>query len=216
MNLDFFKVGMSGGGMMWVIIVLSIVAVAVAAERFVALWKFTDRARTLADTVTRCLSRGALAEGRTACERSKSPLADIFLVGFERRGRSSEQGLEGAVDRARQRVNLELRSRLWIIGTIGAVAAFVGLLGTVIGIMQAFKAITERGGAGITVVGQGLSEALITTAAGILVAVVAVIIFNYFNQRLAAIAIEVRLLIDEFLEVLRGMEEVPDGARKGS
>jgi biopolymer transport protein ExbB/TolQ len=215
MNLDFLRVGMSGGGMMWVIIALSVVAVAVAVERLVALWKFTDRARTLADTVTRCLSRGALAEGRTACERSKSPLADVFLVGFERRGRSTANALEGAVDRARQRVNLELRSRLWIIGTIGAIAAFVGLLGTVIGIMQAFKAIAERGGGGFSVVSQGISEALITTAAGILVAVIAVVIFNYFMQRLTAIAIELRLLIDEFLEALKGMEEEPDGARKG-
>jgi biopolymer transport protein ExbB/TolQ len=214
MNLDFIKVANSGGGMMWVIMALSVIAVAVAVERLVALWSFTDRARTLADTVNRCLSRGALAEARTACERSKSPLADVFLVGFERSGRGTEAALENAVDRARQRVNLDLRSRLWMIGTIGAIAAFVGLLGTVIGILQAFRAIAERGGGGFSVVQQGISEALITTAAGLVVAIIAVVIFNYFNQRLTAIAVEVRLLIEEFLETLKPTREEPDGARK--
>jgi len=216
MNLDFMKWFAVGGGTLWAIVGLSILAVAVALERLVALWNFLDRARTLADTVNRCLQRGALAEGRTACERSRSPLADVFLIGFERKGRSTDAALEGAVDRARQRMNLDLRARMWIIGTIGAIAAFVGLLGTVWGILNAFKSMSEKGGAGFSVVSHDLSEALITTAAGILVAVVAVVIYNYFNQRLLRIAIEMKLFIEEFLESLKGMEESSDGARKGS
>jgi biopolymer transport protein ExbB/TolQ len=216
MNLSFWKVLETGGVAMWVIVALSILAIAVACERLAAMWRFMDRARTLADTVNRCLSRGALAEGRTACERSKSPLADVFLVGFERKGRSSEEALQQAVDRARQRVNIDLKARLWILGTIGATAPFVGLYGTVVGIMTAFRSISEHGGGGFTVVSQGISEALVTTAAGIAVAVEAVIIYNYFNQRLARIAVEFKLLVEEFLEALRGPKETQDGARQAS
>jgi biopolymer transport protein ExbB/TolQ len=215
MDLSLWNTIKTGGVAMYVIIGLSVVAIAVAIERAVALWRFIDRARTLADTVNRCLGRGAVAEGRAACERSKSPLADVYLVGFERLGRTSMQALEGAVDRARQRIILELKTRLWILGTIGATAPFIGLYGTVVGIMEAFRAISEHGGGGFTVVSQGISEALVATAAGIAVAVEAVVIYNFFNQRLARIAIEMKLFVDEFLEALTHAElktESRDGA----
>ena len=157
MNLSIFKVLETGGPTMWFIAALSILAVTVAVERASALWAFTSRAKTLADTVNRCLSRGAMAEGRTACERSKSPLADVFLVGFERLGRPGHAHLETAVDRARQRVTMDLKVRLWILGTIGALAPFIGLWGTVIGIMNAFKSIAEHGGGGFNHVSAGIS-----------------------------------------------------------
>jgi len=217
MNLSFWKILQSGGVTMWVIIVLSVLAVAVAAERLAALWKYMDRARVLADTVNRCLSRGAIAEGRAACERSKSPLADVLLVGFERYGRSSENALEQAVDRSRLRMNLDMKTRLWILGTIGATAPFLGLFGTVIGIMAAFNALGEHAGGGLNVVAPGIADALITTALGIAVAVEAVIIYNYFNQRIARYAIELKLLVEEFLESLNGgKKEDVDGARQSS
>jgi biopolymer transport protein ExbB len=213
MNLTFWKVIETGGVAMWVIVGLSVLAIAVACERLAVLWRFMDRARTLADTVVRCLGRGAIAEGRAACERSRSPLADVFLVGFERQGRSTDVAVEQAVDRARLRVNLDMKVRLWILGTIGATAPFVGLYGTVVGIMAAFRSISEHGGGGFTVVSQGISEALVTTAAGIAVAVEAVVIYNYFNQRLSRIAIELKILTEEFLEALRGQAENKDGPR---
>src|SRR5947207_2256254 len=80
------------------ILLCSIVAASLALERIAALWSFLDRARSLFETVKRCLYRGAIAEGRAACERSNSPAAELFLVGFERFGRSSDQALEAAVD----------------------------------------------------------------------------------------------------------------------
>jgi biopolymer transport protein ExbB len=187
---------------MWVIVAFSVLAVTVAIERLVVQWRFMERARALADTVTRCLTRGALDEGRSACERSRSPLADVFLVGYERQGRSKEKNLHGAVHRERIRVATGLKSHLWILGTIGATSPFVGLFGTVVGIMDAFGDISEAGGGGLSVVAGGISVALYATAAGILVAVEAVIIYNYFNQRLARFAIELKMLTEEFLELL--------------
>jgi biopolymer transport protein ExbB len=224
MDFSFWKSIQSGGVVMYIIIALSVIAIAVAIERVVALWAFIDRARTLADTVTRCLGRGAVAEGRTACERSKSPLADVFLVGFERLGRSSPEALQAAVDRERQRMGLKLKALMWVLGTIGATAPFVGLYGTVVGIMEAFKSIASHGGGNnMSVVQQGLSQALVTTAAGIAVAVEAVVLYNFFNQRLARLSTELKLLIEEFLEVLlpqakAGAEkqEERDGARSAT
>ncbi|HET9620156.1 MAG TPA: MotA/TolQ/ExbB proton channel family protein [Kofleriaceae bacterium] len=178
------------------------IALAVAIERAVAQWKFVTRARSLGDTVRRCLSRGALEEGRSACERSQSPVADIFLVGYERLGRAKPEHVVTAVHRERQRVNQDLRVRLWILGTIGATAPFVGLFGTVVGIMKAMGGFKGDEEVKFTTVSGPISEALVVTAVGILVAVGAVILFNFFSQRAGRIATEMKLLTDEFLELL--------------
>ena len=191
-----------GGYAMWFIVAFSVVAMAVAIERAIAQWQFTPRARALADTVNRCLQRGALSEGRSACERSPSPLADVFLVGYQRLGRGKPQHLAPAVHRERQRVAADLKSRLWILGTIGATSPFVGLFGTVIGIMTAMGRFKKDEVVTMGMVSKPISEALVVTAAGIMVAVEAVILFNFFNQRAARIATEMKLLTDEFLELL--------------
>lgn len=204
---------------MWLIVGFSILAVAVGLERLYFQWRYLERARALNDVVSRCLSRGALSEGRSACERSQSPLADVYLVGYERFGRSRRDHLEGAVHRERVRVTADLKNRTWMLGTIGATAPFVGLFGTVLGIMEAFDKIKPaleemkakgEEGAVFAVVAPGISVALYATAAGILVAVEAVIIYNYFNQRSARIGRELKLLTEEFLELLE--EVTPDEA----
>ena len=209
-----------GGYAMWVIVAFSVIAMAVAIERAIAQWRFTTRAKELADAVNRCLHRGATGEGRSACERSPSPLADVFLVGYARHGRGKPEHVATAVHRERQRVASELRNRLWMLGTIGATAPFVGLFGTVIGLMNAMGKFKKDEVVTMGMVSKPLSEALIVTAAGILVAVEAVILFNYFNQRAARIAAELKLLTDEFLELLGELPpestEATDAGRKAA
>ena len=106
-----------------------------------------------------------------------------------------------------------MKRNLWILGTIGAVTPFVGLFGTVAGIMRSFKDLgldVAAGGTGGTVaVMTGISEALIATAAGILVAVDAVVLYNYFQARLSRVAVELKLLADEFVELLREPQGPP-------
>jgi biopolymer transport protein ExbB len=205
---------------LWTLFGFSVVVVAVALERGVILWRFPARARMLSDTVNRCLMRGALDDGRSACERSRSPLADVFLVGYERLGRSKPENVASAVHRERVRMATGLRSRLWIPGTIGATAPFVGLFGTVVGIMEAFRdlqrAETSGQEAGIGVVSGHISEALIATALGIFVAVVAVVVFNLFNQRIARVSLELKMMTDEFIEHLyEGSPDLGKGQGKG-
>ncbi len=116
------------GGAMWVILAFSVIVLAVALDRAIAHWGYMRNAHNLSESVRRRLQRGAPDEARSACERSKSPLADVFLVGFERHGRSKPANVGRAVQRERVRVLAELKSRTWLLGTIGATAPFVGLL----------------------------------------------------------------------------------------
>ena len=209
MNQSLWSIIVNGGVPMWFIILASVLALGVGLERAASIWQLRQKAKLPTQTVVRCLSRGAVAEARTACERTTSPLADVYLVGFERMGRGTRDSLEGAVDRERQKLNLNLKQRMWILGTIGALSPFVGLFGTVVGIMNAFNSISTSGNVSITVVGKPIAEALVATAAGILVAVESVVIYNYFNQHLARIAIELKLMVEEYLEVLpRSVDQV--------
>jgi biopolymer transport protein ExbB/TolQ len=202
MNHSILELMGHGGGAMWLILAFSVIAIGVAVERTIAQYKYTTRARALADTVGRCLGRGAINEARSACERSPSPLADVFLVGFERKGRVRAELVGSAVHRERQRVTHELRRLLWVLGTIGALSPFVGLAGTVIGIMQAMGGWENEATVKFSDVSGPIAAALIATAAGIIVAIEAVILFNFFSQRSARIASEMKLVTDEFLEQL--------------
>ncbi len=217
MDQSIWELMNHGGGAMWVVVGFSIVAVAVAIERGIAQWKFVAKARALGEAVTRCLSRGALDEGRSACERSPSPIGDVFLVGYERLKTSKPEHVVSAVHRERMRVNQELRARLWMLGTIGATAPFVGLFGTVAGIITGLGGFHSGQQVSFSDVAGPVSQALVVTAAGILVAVEAVVLFNFFSQRAGRIATEMRLLTDEFLELLvDAAERRRDGDREAA
>ncbi len=217
-NHSFIDLVKAGGATIAFITLCSILVLGIAIERAISLWSFLDRARTLFETVKRCLYRGAIAEARAACERSDSPAGDLFLVGFERHGRSNAEALEAAVDRERQRVALGLKGPLWLVGTIGAVAPFIGLFGTVWGIMRAFNEIGAQKKAGIEVVGPGIAEALVTTAFGIAVGIAAVAVYNYFSARLARLATEIKLIAEEFVELRREQKAggAPSSSEKGA
>jgi biopolymer transport protein ExbB len=205
-----------GAGAMWVVLGFSVLAMAVGIERAIAQWKFVTRARQLGEVVNRCLARGALDEARSACERSPSPVADVFLVGYEKLGRSKPDHVVTAVHRERARVNAELRSRLWMLGTIGATAPFVGLFGTVVGIRSAMQNFKTEDTVKFGEVSGPIGGALIVTAFGIVVAVIAVILYNLFSQRASRIATEMKLVTDEFLELLLEVKDVkePEGKKE--
>jgi biopolymer transport protein ExbB len=206
---EFWNIARHGGISLALIGVCSLLAVFVGIERALALWGVQDGSRKLAESVSRSLYRGDVAEARAACERSRTPLADVLLGAFTRFGKVSPDALLRAVDRERSHVLLRLRARLWILGTIGATAPFVGLFGTVVGIMRAFKDMAAHPGGGFAVVAAGISEALVATAAGIAVAIESVVLYNFFSSRISATVLEMKLAADEVMELLVHPREAP-------
>ena len=218
METELLSLIKSSGVAMWIIALCSVAAVAVAVERALALWRFGDEAKSLADAVTRALFRGDVEDGRAQCERSASPAADVFLAAIvasakpavgAQRGKPTPEKMVAAVERERQQVNLKLRRNLWMLGTIGAVAPFIGLFGTVVGVMRAFHQMGVTGQGGFAVVAAGISEALVTTAGGIAVAIEAVVIYNAFNVHVQKLGLQLRLLTEEYLEIVK--EVLPPG-----
>src|SRR5216683_8112621 len=136
--IHYFRLG---GITMAVILACSVLAVGVAIERLIALWNVGDAARALGQAIAKHLLRGDFLAGRSAAERSGAVAADIYLAGFDKlaKGGDAIGSLEAAVERERAQVGLRLRRYLWILGTIGATTPFIGLFGTVAGIMRAFR-----------------------------------------------------------------------------
>lgn len=198
-----------GGVTLAFILLTSLVALGVAIERLIALWNVSENARNLGQAISKHLLRGDLASARSTADRSNALIAEVFLAGFNRLDdhKKNWHRLESAVVRERAHLALRMRRNLWILGTIGATTPFVGLFGTVAGIMRSFKDlgldVASGGSGGSATVMTGISEALVATAAGILVAVEAVVLYNYFQARLSRVVVEIQLLVEEFLELLR-------------
>lgn len=193
-----FEIGPVALGAM---LVGSVILFALAFEQIYTYWRLVEHARDLAGEVGKALYRSDLQAARTMCERSTSPVADVFIAALNKVNRPGES-VHRAAERERQRFGIWMKRRLWAIGTVGAIAPFVGLFGTVVGIIRAFRDIAEAGAGGFSVVAQGVSEALVATAGGILIAVIAVLFYNYFQSRANRATLEVKLVVDEFLEQL--------------
>ncbi|MCC7440367.1 MAG: MotA/TolQ/ExbB proton channel family protein [Bdellovibrionales bacterium] len=158
-------------------------------------------------------------EGLKALCRSRQdlPTAALIDVALGRLGSPDARLRDSwreAVERERQRSLLSLRGTLWVLGTVATAAPFIGLFGTVVGILQSFGDIARTGKGGFAVVASGISEALIATAAGIIVAVVAAIAFNLFQVRLSSLNLRVRHQADELLELVAS--PAPGDARHGA
>jgi biopolymer transport protein ExbB len=204
-----------GGVTLALLLLASVLALVVAIERLITLWGVSERSRTLGEVVHKHLLRGDLTAARTAVERSDAAVADIFLAGLDRadRIRTNPDAVAAAVERERAQVGLRLRRNLWLLATIGSITPFVGLFGTVAGIMRSFKDlgldVAAGGTGGTSAVMTGISEALVATAVGILVAVQAMIFYNYFQARLSRVSVELRLLGEEFVELLKERPTTP-------
>lgn len=143
---------------------------------------------------------------RNLCRRHEIlPTARLLMVALERLNskdaRLKSRWLE-ALERKRQVLNLELRQNLWILGTIGSASPFIGLFGTVVGILRSFQDMARTGSGGFAVVAAGISESLIATAAGIVVAVIAVMAFNAFQTRWSNLVLTIRIHTEELTEIL--------------
>jgi len=201
MSFSEVKELLQTGGITMVIIVLgSIAAVVIGIERFLFLRGFAQRAQELHEVVIRALLRGDAHLALHECDRAHIPTAGLYRAALDRTTRPER--IPDAVDRARREVVQALRAPLWILGTLGAVMPFVGLFGTVWGILRSFRSMAAAGTGGFTVVASGISEALITTAGGIAVAVEAVVLFNYFQARVGKESFDLTLKADELVETV--------------
>jgi len=189
-------------------------SIGVMIDRALAFSAARNQSRAFAPAVAGALKDGKIEEAIKIADRNKkSHLAKVVSAGlqeFKAHGESTElpgEELEAsrrALERAEAIVHAELKRGLSTLATVGSTAPFVGLFGTVVGILNAFKGISSAKATGLAAVAGGISEALVTTAIGLFVAIPAVWMFNYFTGRVEAFDVEMENssseLIDYFLK----------------
>lgn len=164
----------------------SIISISVFCERLVSFRGLEASSRQMAGKTIDAIVRRDLEAAKRICAASKLPVAAAFheALGWEN---VAAEDLDRVLATRRAEIASGLKRGVWMIGTVGSLAPFVGLLGTVVGIIRAFGVMSKSGETGFQVVSANLSEALIATAAGLGVAIVALIFFNYLQIRIGSL-----------------------------
>ena len=173
------------GWVMWLLVGLSVLVVAIAIERAIVLLLGWDDVAELRRNLASALGRGDLVAARGHVVTSRSHEAKVLAAGLGALPRGAAAVEERLASEA-QLVRLAMERRLAVLGTIGSNAPFVGLLGTVIGIIRAFAALDASGGQVSTALMAEIGEALTATAVGLFVALPAVTLFNFFQRAIGA------------------------------
>jgi biopolymer transport protein ExbB/TolQ len=191
---------------------VSLLLVAIAFERALAMG-FLRVSLKAAQKVIVAARTGTLRQAREDCDAVPKPVRGVLIVALDRALGTVRGNPHRAIGREKKRVQGALKARTWILATAGALMPFVGLFGTVIGVMASFEAIGESGQGGFAVVSVGISQALIATAVGIAVALEGVFLFNLLQNTAAGQLRELGLLTDELLELIEADREEADEGR---
>lgn len=164
----------------------SIISISVFCERLVSFKGLEASSRQMAAKTIDTIARRDLEAAKRICADSELPLAAAFHEALGWNNVAAED-LDRVLATRRAELASGLKRGVWMIGTVGSLAPFVGLFGTVVGIIRAFGVMSRSGDTGFQVVSANLSEALIATAAGLGVAIVALIFFNYLQIRIGSL-----------------------------
>lgn len=225
-NFDWLG-AMRASPVMIVIFVCSVLTLGFALERTAYFWSRRGDPDGILRGLLEKVRHGSAHEAAWACRATRHPLgpvADEVLQGAGLPAEAQEEKLQIALSEQR----LTMERNLGFLGTMGNTAPLIGLLGTVWGIMRAFHDMARTGSAGPSVVAAGIAEALFTTAAGLLVAVPAVMLYNHFVRRISVVltvtenrARSLRLALEEPRAAAPqagwqrpGRTEAPDAARR--
>lgn len=190
----------AGGATLWLLLALSVYSIALMWQRWRYLRRATRGLPGLLAKLRALLASGNLADAVKLCQAHQGLAAPVLMASLT--GSTSREERKRAIDRGITQAVARLQKGTTMLGTIATVAPFIGLFGTVIGVMRAFRDLASAAGAGPGVVAIGISEALVCTAAGLFVAIPAVAAYNYFNHRAAQFGEEMGWAGEEVLDSL--------------
>jgi len=192
-----------GGWLMLPILLCSIIALTIVIERFISLQAKKVTPPTLVAQVWQWHKNKTLTEEHIVALSSHSPLGKILSAGLVNRDQPREI-MKESIEEVGHQVIHELERFLNTLGTIAAITPLLGLLGTVIGMIKVFAAITTQGVGNPTVLAGGISEALITTAAGLSVAIPSLIFYRFFRGRVDELVVKMEEEALKIVDVMHG------------
>jgi biopolymer transport protein ExbB/TolQ len=200
--VNFLNILSDGGFIMYPLLFCSLAVWIVAIQKFIFMNNFKKQYMQITIKAQELVKNGKCHEAKGLCLSAHPYVSVPFLSVLEGHD-TSEDIWSARIDRRLMETKEGLKSSLWILGTIGSSAPFIGLFGTVVGIIKSFQSIAAAGKSGFAVVASGLSEALIATAAGILVAVIAVVFYNFFQTKLNSTILDFKIKLDDLADLLK-------------
>ncbi len=199
---SIFAIIHAGGFTMYMLILCSVISVAVIIERLLYYKNRSTISRAeFMEQIRKDMTRGQVLNAIGTCKNADMPFTKVALAGLNLNGHD-EKVISNAMEREITIETIKLERFTGIVGTIGGTAVYIGLFGTVLGIMRAFGDIAKVGSGGMDVVTQGIAEALVCTAAGLLVAIPAVISYNFFMRKVDNFVVDMELTASELVDLM--------------
>ncbi len=203
-NFGIFAMIQQGYYATYPLLLISVASMAVIFERLWALAGVATKAARMADALVAPLRQGKFEDALQQTQARRNPAERVFYPLISAAQSFTRDKLLELEEERRFQETLEFKRYIWVLGTAGASAPFIGLFGTVVGILGSFQSMAIMGTGGFSVVAAGISEALISTALGLAVAIVAVVFYNYFSVKIENVNAIIRInsgrLIDAALQ----------------
>lgn len=203
----------AGGWLMVPILLCSVVAVGICIERLVALNRKKIAPPHLLATVWQQLKNESMSDESLKKLRVSSPLGNILAAGLSN-ARQGRDVMKESIQEAASHVVHEMERHLDTLGTIAAITPLLGLLGTVMGMIKVFAGIMAEGTGNASVLAGGISEALITTATGLVIAIPALAMHRYFERRIDTIVVELEQESIKLVDALHGEKNTKKTVKK--
>ena len=200
-----FELFRAGGPLMWIILLCSLLALTIIFERLLTLRRSTVIPENLSDQVFDLVRTGTVTRDKVEVIRDHSPLGRVYAAGLTNLAHGTD-AMKEALEEAGKQVVHRMSRYLNTLGTIASITPLIGLLGTVIGMIKVFTAITAVGVGDPTVLSGGISEALITTAAGLSVGIPCLMFYRYFRSRIQELTVILEEHALDLVELTKSMK----------
>ena len=199
-----FSLMQKGGPIMYIIFALSIAAVLIIVERFLYFRRIKVDENSFMRNLKNALEKNYFNEALSICENTPTPIASIMKAGILNR-KGNESNIRESIENAAKQEIPKLERYLPALGTIANISPLLGLLGTVTGNIRAFGILGSQLAVGDpSLLAGGISEALLTTAAGLIVSIPAVIFYNYLSNKVNGMIIRIENQVSEVVLILKG------------
>jgi biopolymer transport protein ExbB len=200
-GLDLIDIIHKGAIATYPLILMSLISVTVVFERLWSLRNMSSITLRITESLLEPIKKGQRDLAVAICKQnSHCPAGRIFLNILDRDTSPQLETVSNIAAEAMFEENQKLKKHLWILGTVASSAPFIGLLGTVVGIIKSFESMAVAGTGGFAVVAAGISEALVATALGLAVAIIAVVFYNYFQTRISTLNGLFRIQVGKILQ----------------
>ena len=201
--MNLLEVFLKGGVIMWAILFCSVVALAVAIDRFLVLRRAKINLPAFLVRIRGFIKNKDMSGAASFCLREKSPIANMVRKGLKKFGMGHERVKEAIENAGRQEVS-KLEKGLSILATVAGVAPLLGFLGTVTGMIQAFMRIEDLAGAASpSDLAGGIWEALLTTAFGLIVGIPAYVVYNYFLSWITKFVADMETVANDVVDTMQ-------------